>query len=252
VTEFSLYTGIFFLLGLSMGSFLGLCIDRLPGGQSIVSPPSRCDNCLQRLKPSDLIPLVSYVWLRGRCRYCQTKIPIRTFLVELIAGTSFSLLYWHFGLTALLAAALVYVCVFILIFFIDLEHMLVLDVVVFPGMALALGFSFLPHSIGILNALEGGAVGLGITLAIFLIFRSGFGFGDVEIAALIGLCVGFPEIFVALFFAVVGGGVMALVLLLLRIKGRKDVIAFAPYFAIAAMVALVWGSEIVHWYQHGM
>ena len=231
---------------------MGLCIDRLPRDQSIIRPPSHCDHCQQRLTPADLIPLFSYIWLRGRCRYCHASIPVRTFMVELIAGLSFSLLYWHFGLTALLAAALVYACVYIIIFFIDLEHMLVLDKVVYPAMALALGFSFLPDNMGILKAIEGGALGLSITLVLFFVFSGGFGFGDVKLAALVGLSVGFPEILVALFFTVVGGGVVAISLLAAGVKGRKDPIPFAPFFAIAAMVALVWGHEIVDWYQHSV
>jgi leader peptidase (prepilin peptidase)/N-methyltransferase len=201
---------------------------------------------------ADLIPLFSYLWLRGRCRYCHAAIPRRTLAVELATGLAFSLLYWHFGVTALLGAWLVYASIYLIVFVIDLEHMLVLDKVVYPGMALALAFSFLPDNTGVLKAIEGGALGLSITLALFLVFSGGLGFGDVKLGALVGLSVGFPEILAALFLTVVGGGIVAIGLLVSGVKRRKDPIPFAPFFAVAAVLTLVWGQQVVHWYQHSV
>ena len=249
MTEFALCFVLFFLLGLAVGSFLNVCIDRLPREQSIIKPPSHCGHCQQRLRVADLIPLFSYFWLRGRCRYCHASIPRRTLAVELATGLAFPLLYWHFGLTALLGVSLVYASLYLIIFVIDLEHMLILDKVVYPGMGLALVFSFLPGNIGGLKAIEGGALGLFITLLPFLIFSGGFGFGDVKLAALVGLSTGFPQMFVALFISLVGGGIVAITLLLSGVKRRKDPIPFAPFFTVAAMLTLLWGKEIIDWYQ---
>ena len=111
---------VFALLGLAVGSFLNVCIDRLPANKSIVLPPSHCEACQHKLSPEDLIPLFSYLRLRGRCRYCQAAIPRRLFWVELAAGTVFALLFWHYGFSTTLGAMLFYACLFIVVFVIDL------------------------------------------------------------------------------------------------------------------------------------
>lgn len=246
---------LFVLLGLAVGSFLNLCIDRLPLGKSIVSPPSHCDACEQRLKTRDLVPLFSYLWLRGRCRYCGAHIPRRLPLVELATALLFALLFWQYGLSLQLAIALIYASLFLVIFVIDLEHGLVLDNVVYPGMALAFVFSFFwpwPElvwpDIGVLSALLGGAIGFGLILIPYLISRGGMGGGDVKLAGLIGLVTGFPLVFFALFLGILGGGLVAIALLISGVKSRKEPIPFGPFLAAAAMVTLIWGPAMYQWY----
>jgi len=129
---------LFALLGLVVGSFLNVCIDRLPQNESIVNPPSHCPVCQHRLAVKDLIPLFSYLRLRGRCRYCQAAIPRRLFWVELATSLIFASLYWHYGLSVELGVMAFYACIFIIIFVIDLEHGLILNKVVYPGMVVAL------------------------------------------------------------------------------------------------------------------
>lgn len=251
----TLWIVAFAILGLAVGSFLNVCIDRLPAGQSILRLPSHCASCNQRLKPWDLVPVFSYLWLRGRCRYCGARIPLRLPIVELATGVIFALLTWHYGLGLELAIALIYACLFLLIFVIDLERGLVLNVVIYPGLALAFIFSFFwpwPASswpdIGVLSALIGGVTGFGVMMLPYLISRGGMGGGDVMLAGLMGMVTGFPLILVALLLGIVGGGLVAISLLALRLRTRKDPIPFGPFLAAAAMVTLIWGQPILDWY----
>jgi leader peptidase (prepilin peptidase)/N-methyltransferase len=245
------------LFGMAVGSFLNVCIDRLPAGRSIVYPPSQCDACRHRLTVRDLIPVFSYLWLRGRCRYCQTPIPRQLPAVELTTGAGFAFLYWYYGLTASLGIALVFLCLLIIIFVIDLKHQLILDRVVYPGMALALVLACFNPDLAAeiwlrpLNALAGGAAGFAIMLIIFLLLmsRGGMGFGDVKMAALLGLMTGFPTVFIALFLAMILGGITAAFLLAFRLTKRGQAVPFGPFLAVGAMLTFIWGGPMIDWYQ---
>ena len=254
------------LLGIAMGSFLNVCIDRLPTGESLVFPASHCASCHHRLAIKDLIPVFSYLWLRGRCRYCQAPIPRRLLWVEIGTGILFGYLYWHYGLSAELAVAAVYCCLFLILMVIDLEHGLILNKVVYPSIAVALVISiFLPPSKvaypagavalllsslpepGIVQAAIGGGIGLFLFLLIVIISRGGMGWGDVKMAALIGIVTGYL-VFVALFLAVILGGLVAVVLLLFKLRKRKEGIPFAPYLSLGAMITLLFGKSMLNWY----
>jgi len=239
---------VFTLLGLFVGSFLNVCIDRLPRGQSIIHPRSHCAACNRKLGNLDVIPIFSYLWLRGRCRYCQAPIPIRLPIVEGMTGLLFALLCWKFGLGLELGISLVYTCLLTTIFVIDLENQLVLDKVIYPGMALALAFSFFWPELGVVSALIGGAIGLAAMALPFIIYRRGMGMGDVKLGALVGLMSGYPLVAIALLLAVITGGLVAATLLAFKIKKRSDPIPFAPFLATSAMVTLLWGQAIWQWY----
>jgi len=204
--------------------------------------------------------LFSYLWLRGRCRYCRASIPLRLPIVEGITGLLFAFLYWKFGLGLELGISLIYASLLLIIFVIDLEHQLVLDKVTYPAMALALAFSFFWPGLGVINALGGGALGrvvsalAGGTLGLLvmalplIIYRRGMGMGDVKLGALVGLMSGYPLVFVAILLSVIAGGLVAAILLILGIKKRKDPIPFAPFLATSAMITLLWGQAIWQWY----
>jgi leader peptidase (prepilin peptidase)/N-methyltransferase len=247
------FTALFALLGMVVASFLNVCIDRLPVGGSLLFPPSHCGSCRHRLSVKDLIPIFSYLWLRGRCRYCHARIPRRVLWVELGSAVLFACLYWHYGLSAELAVTAVYSCLFIVILVIDLEHGLILNKVVYPAMGVAVLISvFLSRTEvvpGLGDAAIGGGIGLVLFLAIVLISRGGMGWGDVKLAALVGLVTGFPLIVVALFLAMISGGVLAAVLLTLRVKQRGEGIPFAPFLSVATIITLLWGADILSWYQ---
>ena len=258
-------TVFFVLLGMAVGSFLNVLIDRLPAGKSLVYPPSHCDACQRRLSLKDLIPVFSYLWLRGRCRYCQASIPRRVLWVEVGIGLLFAGLYLHFGLSVELAAGIFYSCLFIVLGVIDLEYKLILNKIVYPAAVVALILDiflrqpgildvFLPQPgflaalIGGANGLIGGAIGFILLLIPALIFRGGMGWGDVKMAALIGLVTGFPLVLVALFLSIVFGGLIAAILLLLKIKKRKEAIPFGPFLSLATIVTLLFGGDILSWY----
>ena len=238
----------FVVLGLAVGSFLNVCIDRLPAGESIVRGASHCPHCRHLLAPKDLVPVFSYLWLRGKCRYCGVPIPLRVPLVETATAILFGFLYWKFGLSVELGIALTYASVLLVISVIDLEHQLILNVVVYPALPVALAISLLSPDPSLLNALLGMAVGIGLIGLPFLIYRQGMGMGDMKFGALIGLMVGFPHILAALLLSVVSGGLIAGLLLLLRIKGRRDAIPFGPFMAAGTFVTLLWGQAILDWY----
>ena len=255
----ALLLACFTIFGLAMGSFLNLCSDRLPAGKSIIGPPSHCATCQHRLKAKDLVPLFSYLWLRGRCRYCLTSIPRRLPIVELALGLLFPLLYWHYGISLTLGFSLVYACLLTLVFIIDIEHQLILDKVVYPGMGLALIFSlfypgfppFAPIE-GLIRAISGGAVGLVLMLLPFFISRGGMGIGDIKMATFLGLVTGFPQVFIAIFLSIIAGGVVATFLLTFGFKKRKQPIPFGPFLAAGTMATIIWGAGIQGWYQQIM
>ena len=259
----ALFIIAFALLGLAVGSFLNVCIDRLPRGESILSPPSHCEACHHKLGAKDLIPIFSYLWLKGRCRYCQAPIPRRLLWVELATGTMFAFLYWWYvvlnpelGIIAFGVMAF-YACLFLIIFVVDMEHGIILNKVVYHGMAVALLIAvFLPQPpwitqlwvTGITNFVLGGGIGFVLFLLIAIISRGGMGWGDVKLAALIGLATGFPLVLVALIAGAILGGLVAIPLLVSKKKGRKEAIPYGPFLSLAAMVTLLWGQEILGWY----
>jgi leader peptidase (prepilin peptidase)/N-methyltransferase len=251
-----IYTVIFAVLGLAIGSFINVCVDRLPAGQSIIKPPSHCPSCQQHLASKDLVPLFSYIWLHGHCRYCHASIPKRIFLLELSTGIIFALLYQCYGLTPRLGIMLFYASLFIVIFVIDLDHRLILNKVVYPALLIALLFAlFIPQPWivqwkvqGIANFAIGSGIGFIMLFVIALVSRGGMGWGDVKLAALIGLATGFPLVFVAVVIAAILGGIVAVALLITKRKGRKETIPFGPFLVTASFITLLWGSSILSWY----
>jgi len=247
---------IYGLLGTAIGSFLNVVIDRLPAGGSLLHPASHCPACQRRLAPKDLIPLFSYLWLRRRCRYCEALIPQRMFWVELVTGAAFTFLWWQYGPTLEMGILSFYYCLLATILVIDLEHGLILNKIVYPATGIALVIVlvkavFTPEGeiVGdIVNALIGGGVGLVFLFLVALIFRGGMGWGDVKMAGLIGIMVGFPGILTLLLLAIVGGGLVAAMLLALKLKGRKGTMPFGPFLSLATMATLLWGKELLDWY----
>ncbi len=251
---------IYALVGLAIGSFLNVVVDRLPKGESLVSPSSRCDSCKRPLAWWENIPLASYTFLRGKCRTCGARIPQRVLWVELITGLLFAFLWWHYGAGVQLAIATVYTCIFLALAFIDLEHKLLLNIIIYPAIPLAFVFSFFWPELGWWDSLAGGAAGFGALFLIWLvanvIYKSGgMGEGDVKLAALIGLMTGFPLVVIALQAAIFGGGVLAIFLLLFKIKSRKDAVPFGPFLAAGALATLYYGQELwdmyIRWFTEG-
>jgi len=234
------------LVGLSVGSFLNVVIDRVPAGRSLFSPPSHCEGCGRRVSPRDLVPVLSYLLLGGKCRFCRAPISWRLPLVELLTGGLFAFLAWRLGGGLELISALVYVLLFIPIFFIDLETGFIPDVIVFPGMALVLGLALLDER-GV-SALAGGAVGFGLFLTIYFLARGGMGQGDVKLAGLVGLINGWPMVLLGVLLAMLSGGLVGIIFLAAGLKGKKDPIPFGPFLVGGSFVALLWGQNLLDFY----
>ncbi len=233
------------ILGAAVGSFLNVCIDRLPRRQSLLRPPSHCDSCRVPLRWTELLPIISFLALRGRCRSCHVSIPRRSPLVETIMATSFGLLVHYFGLGTQSAIFAFYIAIFTVILFIDLEQGIIPNRVIYPAAGVALLISFFLPEVGLLRALIGGILGLGLIFGIYLAARGGMGGGDVKLAGLIGLAAGFPAVVPSLLLACLGGGITASILLGLRRKRRKDPVPFGPVLALGALAGLLWGTQMV-------
>ena len=242
----------FFVFGAIIGSFLNVIADRLPQDKSIVSPPSRCPGCDRRLSAADMIPVLSWLVLRGHCRTCGQTIPARVLWVELVTGLAFALLFLHFGMTPVLWVSLLYAAFTIVIFIIDMEHQLILNSILLPAMAVALAVSFFSNQIELaptlLNAVIGAAAGFGIFLVVYIVSRGGMGEGDVKLGALAGLITGWPNIIVAVILSWIASGLVAIGLLGLRRKGRREAIAFGPFLALSMFITFLWGTPFIDWY----
>jgi leader peptidase (prepilin peptidase) / N-methyltransferase len=249
----AILAGVF---GAAIGSFLNVCIDRLPEGQSIVTGRSHCDSCQRQLRPTDLIPVLSYLALKGRCRDCGARIPQRVMLVELATALAFAGLMLAYGATVTTVILAAYAAILIVVFVIDLERGLILNRVVFPALVFSLLVAVVapPHWLGrfgphpVVSALVGGAAGFALLLVIAIVARGGMGWGDVKYAAFMGAATGFPLVFVALFCGVIIGAVVAVVLLATGKKGRKQAIPFGPFLALGTMATLLWGPQMLAWY----
>jgi leader peptidase (prepilin peptidase)/N-methyltransferase len=251
-----LYSIFLGLAGLAVGSFLNVVIDRLPLRQSLMQPPSHCPACRRRLSVSDLIPVFSYLLLRGRCRTCNASIPMRILWVELATGVAFGLATWFLGLVPELAVVLFYFCVLLAIGVIDLEHGLILNALVYPAIIAAVAFSLAitlgDYKLSVVPEIASSAIGMGTGFVLFFLIavlsRGGMGWGDVKMAAFMGAMLGFPSVIVAIFLAILSGGLSAVFLLVARLKGRKQTVPFGPFLAMGAFAALLWGQVIWDWY----
>ncbi|MEX2599990.1 MAG: prepilin peptidase, partial [Dehalococcoidia bacterium] len=236
--------------------------DRLPRGQSILRPPSHCPECGHRLAAAELVPVLSYAVLRGRCRECQSRIPLRVPLVELTGGLLGAAAVWWFGTTLDALLAGVFFAFLLLVAVIDLEHKLVLNKVLIAGLPLALvsallwspivrlpALAFEPWALALLvDSALGGLVGFAVFLLFMVLSRGGMGGGDVKLAGVLGVWLGLRVLPVALLLAVILGGLVALALLLSRSAGRKSEVPFAPFLCAGAAFGLLWGEAIGDWY----
>ncbi len=246
------FSVVFFLLGISVGSFLNVVADRVPGRQSILYPPSHCFRCGHILKPRDLVPIISYLILKGKCRYCGQAIPVRSLLIELFTGLFFISAFIIYGLSWQMLVTIVLGCFLIILFITDLEQELLPHIIVYPGIAVALIFAALEPFIGsapdIVSALSGFAAGFGIFFLIWAVPKAFkkklMGFGDVGMAGLIGASVGYPVVLIALGMAVLAGGLTATVLVALRIKKLDQPMQFGLFFAVAGIFSLFYGRDI--------
>jgi len=238
--------------GLCVGSFLNVCIHRLPARTSIVFPASRCPACAHRLVWSDNIPVLSYIALRGRCRYCQGPISARYPIVEAVTCAVF-LLHWHvFGPTPLLFMRLAFACALIVLFAIDLEHQILPNVITLPGIVIGFVCSFVVPP-GPLMSLAGIALGGGLLWAIAEAWYrlrkvEAMGFGDVKMLAMVGAFLGVKLVVLTFVLSSLIGGLVGAVLVATRRADMATKVPFGTMLAFAALVASLYGDRLVTWY----
>lgn len=243
-----LLPALVFLFGLCVGSFLNVVIARLPEGRSILTPRSACPRCGAPIRWHDNVPLVSFAVLGGRCRGCGAAISWRYPAVEAVTGGLFLLAFLRRGLTVDLAGALLLLGALVAITGIDLDHQIIPDVITLPGIAVGLGFGLATGHPPWLASLIGAAVGGGLFFLIIVASGGGMGGGDMKLGAMLGAFLGWRLLLAGVMVAVLTGGIVAIALLALRRRGRKDAIPFGPYLALGGAVALLWGEGIIEWY----
>ncbi|VBB06877.1 peptidase a24a prepilin type iv bacterial [Lucifera butyrica] len=236
------------LFGLLIGSFLNVCIYRLPRGESLLFPPSHCMSCSRRLKPLDLIPVVSFILLGGKCRYCGTPFSSRYIVVELLTACLYIGCLLIFGLSAGLIRSLIFVSFLIVITFIDYDHQLILDKVLIWFAGAGVLINWITGSLPLGNMVLAALLGGGLLLLVAVVSRGGMGGGDVKFAAALGLWLGWQLTLLALLLSFFLGGLGGAILMLLKIKGRKDFIPFGPFIALGAFISLLYGYRILAWY----
>lgn len=239
-----------FVIGIFLGSFLNVLIDRLSTDRPFVKGRSYCENCKRTLKPIDLIPLVSYIMLRGKCRFCHKKIPFRLFFVELTIGITFGILAQLFftqifTLPALLCIAVILFC-FIGIFFADVIYGIIPDLLVVVSAIASLLYVFI-SGLTMQNHLLSGLGSFVFFFLLFLLTRGrGMGFGDVKLSFVLGLLLGFPGIIVSLYLAfLTGAGVSIILVICRKLKFFGSTIPFGPFLVISSIIALFWGDIIL-------
>ena len=242
--------GIFFIFGLVIGSFLNVCIFRIPKGESIAYPPSHCGSCGYNLKAMDLVPVLSYLFLKGRCKNCKEKISLRYPVIELINAISYILIYMKFGFSIKSIFFCILTSLLIVISMIDFDTKEVYTATTLFGLILGIVYlltSYIFSNINYMYNIWGGAVGF---LIIFLIVKltQGMGEGDCEIAGVCGLFLGLKGILIGLFIGVILGAIYGSILIIRKNKTGKDEMAFGPFIAIGSFIALLYGTEIFNLY----
>ncbi len=240
-------------LGLAWGSFLNVLIYRLPLGMSIVRPASSCPRCKQKIKYTDNIPILSYILLRGKCRYCKARIPFSYPLVEFLTPLSFLLLYAQHRLSFFFFASCLFASALIVLGFIDYYHQILPDEITLSGLALALIYSLFRKDLNLTQALVGAVAGASFLLVVYGAYyllrkKEGLGMGDVTMMLLIGAYLGWRQAFFTLIMASVAGALFGIFFILFRKKSLHYSLPFGTFLAPAAYFSLLWGEKILRAY----
>lgn len=238
----------FFLLGLIVGSFLNVVIYRLPEEKSIVKPPSHCPNCNTRLKVIDLIPVFSYIFTKGRCRYCGEKISIQYPLIELLTAIFFLGAYLKFGLKSELFIMLLLLSALIVISMIDYKYMIIPNIITYSGIIIGFISAIIFDHLSIFDSILGIFIPALILLAVALIFKGGMGMGDVKLVAMLGAFLGYKYSLLSIFIGSLVGSIIGITLMALGIIDRKDRIPFGPFICLGAVIMIFFGEQLIELY----
>jgi leader peptidase (prepilin peptidase)/N-methyltransferase len=266
---------IVFLFGLIIGSFLNVCILRIPGGKSIVLPASACPKCGAPIRPYDNIPVLSWLMLRGKCRACKTPISPMYPIVELLTGLLFLACLAAFGLTPEALKWAAFAAIMVVLVFTDLRERVLPDVVNFTGFGIGLAFSLFTKPIdgtalwianhmfdfpppapvlSFVDAILGAALGSGLLWIVSegyfrLRGREGMGLGDVKMMLMAGAFLGVKRVLLTIFVGAVLGSVLGLLFILVRRKGSDYELPFGTFLGAAALLVVFYGTPAVNWYQ---
>jgi leader peptidase (prepilin peptidase)/N-methyltransferase len=242
-----------FLFGMAVGSFLNVCIFRLPRSISLIRPRSMCPGCQAKIAFYDNVPVVSYLWLRGRCRHCGTAISLRYPLIEIVSGLFAVAIFARYGLSwegfflyGLVGALLV-------ITFIDIDHQIIPDVITYSGIGVGFITSFFLGHITYKESLFGIILGGGLLFLVALVYylltkREGMGGGDIKLLAMIGAFLGWKAVIFTIFVGSAIGTVVGGALALRTEEGRKLAIPFGPFLTLGALLFLFFGPQMIGWY----
>ncbi len=246
-------TLIVFVTGLCIGSFLNVCIYRIPESKSIVSPPSSCPQCGYRIRHYDNIPVISYLLLRGKCRQCRVPISFRYPMVELLTGFFALWVYFRFGLSPEALVRFVFISVLLVITFIDIDHRIIPDVISMPGIPLFFLASFAVPSLTYKDSLLGIILGGGSLYMVALSYlllakREGMGGGDIKLLAMMGGLLGWKGVLFTIFVSSAIGTVIGTAIMLASHKDMKLALPFGPFLALGAVIYIFFGQELISWY----
>jgi len=241
------------IFGLCIGSFINVCIHRIPLKQSIVSPGSRCPKCEAPIRFYDNLPVISFLWLRGKCRYCSVRISARYPMVEILSGAFAFLFFQKYGISIEGLIWYGFTTVLLLITYIDLDHQIIPDIITLPGIPIAFlaslflsQISWLESVLGIL--IGGGSLYLVAVTYSLLMKKEGMGGGDIKLLALIGALIGWKGVLFTIFLASMIGAFSGILVMFHQKKNLKLAVPFGPFLSIGAISYVFFGSELITWY----
>lgn len=243
------------IFGAMIGSFLNVCISRLPKEESIVRPGSRCPKCNTPIQFYDNIPILSYILLKAKCRHCRAPISIQYPVVEAITALSSLFLFLTFGLSLSFIYYFMFVAALIVITVIDLHHQIIPDVISLPGIVIGLLGSLIIPQITFWNSLIGMLAGGGSLFLVatgyqWLFKREGMGGGDVKLLAMIGAFLGWKAVILTILLSSFIGSIIGITVMLIKGKDFKYAIPFGPFLALGAVSSLFWGEALIRWYLY--
>ncbi len=248
LTEF-----LIFIFGLCIGSFLNVCIYRLPKSKSIVHPRSMCPHCGALIRSYDNIPILSYLALKGKCRHCETSISFRYPVIELMSGIFAVGVFLKYGLTFEAVIYYAFVAALLVITFIDIDHQIIPDVITLPGIPIFFAASFALPEITVVESILGILIGGGSLFSIAWLYhlltqKEGMGGGDIKLLAMMGAIIGWQGVLFAIFVASAVGTVSGMLLMLKNRKTMKLAIPFGPFLAIGGTAYILFGPQLIAWY----
>lgn len=245
---------LIFIYGLLIGSFLNVCIYRIPKEESVAFPLSHCPKCNTSLKWYDNIPLFSYMSLLGKCRYCESKISPQYPLIELSNPIIYLLLFYKFNFTIDFIFYALIASVLIIITIIDLKEMIIPDsliiiILIISILHKATNYFINKTQINFLDSIGGLLLAGVLFILIILISKGGMGGGDVTLIGSLGFILGIKNIFLTIFISFILGAIISIFLLITKIKGKKDPIPFGPFIILGFLITLFWGERLINWYM---